>query len=104
MKEMTILALGAALLAAPALMAGPTPAKAGGGFGFSIHKPGFSLHIGKHRRYRRHYGPRIHLRKHYRKRYHRRAGRCGYWKRKCARNWGYGGRSYRGCMRYHGCY
>jgi len=40
------------------------------------------------------------------RRYHRSRGRggCGYWSRRCARNWGYGGRNYRGCMRYHGCY
>lgn len=40
------------------------------------------------------------------RRYHRSrsGGRCGYWSRRCANNWGYGGKNYRGCLRYHGCY
>lgn len=51
---------------------------------------------GKIIKHKRHYGHRYH-----RSRYH---GRCSYWSRRCARNWGYGGSSYRGCLRYHGCY
>jgi len=40
----------------------------------------------------------------HRRHYRRRHGSCRYWSRRCAHNWGYGGRNYRGCMRYHGCY
>ncbi|RIA55083.1 hypothetical protein [Dichotomicrobium thermohalophilum] len=50
----------------------------------------------KHKRY---HGYRH--RRYYRSR-HR--GRCDYWSRRCANNWGYGGANYRGCLRYHGCY
>jgi hypothetical protein len=32
------------------------------------------------------------------------SGRCGYWSRQCARNWGYGTHNYYGCLRYHRCY
>jgi len=68
---------------------------------------GFHLYIGpRHRYYRRHYyyRPYYYRRRYYRRRYHRRRyGRCGYWSKRCARNWGYGGKNYRGCLRYHGC-
>ena len=30
-------------------------------------------------------------------------GRCEYWHRRCAANWGYRNRNYYGCMRYQGC-
>ena len=30
-------------------------------------------------------------------------GRCEYWRRRCAANWGYRNSDYYGCMRYHGC-
>jgi hypothetical protein len=30
-------------------------------------------------------------------------GRCDYWARRCADNWGYGNNDYYGCLRYHGC-
>ncbi len=29
---------------------------------------------------------------------------CGYWRSRCAENWGYGGSDYYGCLRYEGCY
>ena len=35
--------------------------------------------------------------------YRRYAGRCSYWRRRCARNWGYGNSNYYGCLRYYGC-
>ncbi|MFP4537492.1 MAG: hypothetical protein ACLFPA_04260 [Dichotomicrobium sp.] len=64
-----------------------------------IQKAGvrFRLYIGPRRRYYR--------RRYLRRRYHRRRryGRCGYWSRRCANNWGYRTSSYYGCMRYHGC-
>ncbi len=55
-------------------------------------RPGVRLYIGPRYRYHR---PRY--------RSYRRAGRCGYWHRRCARNWGVGNSNYYGCMRYHGC-
>jgi len=70
----------------------------------AVRKAGvrFHLYIGpRYRYYRRyrHYRPY-----HYRRRYYRRRrGSCRYWSRRCARNWGYGGKNYRGCLRYHGC-
>ena len=59
----------------------------------------------RHRYYRRYYRPR-HIRRYYlghRYGRGRRYGRCGYWRRQCGRNWGFGGANYRGCLRYHGC-
>jgi len=57
-------------------------------------------------RYRRR-GPRIHLYVPYylgrRYGYGPRYGRCSYWRKRCAANWGYGNSSYYGCLRYHGC-
>jgi len=35
--------------------------------------------------------------------YGRRYGRCGYWRKRCGANWGYGNSNYYGCLRYHGC-
>jgi len=69
---------------------------------------GFHLYIGpRHRYYRRRYYHRRYYRpRYYRGRrygYGRRYGRCGYWRKRCARNWGYGGSNFRGCLRYHGC-
>lgn len=56
-------------------------------------------------RYRR--GSRIYLYvPYYRGRrygYGPRYGRCSYWRRRCAANWGYGNSNYYGCLRYHGC-
>jgi len=81
-----------------------------------IRQAGIQLYIGPryrhrhYRRYRRFHGPRFRLyigpRHRYRyrhrrlRRYH---GRCGYWHRRCVRNWGYANPNYYGCMRYHGC-
>ena len=31
-------------------------------------------------------------------------GRCSYWRRRCAENWGFGGSDYYGCLRYEGCW
>jgi len=80
---------------------------------------GFRLYIGPrhrryrrhrryHRRYRRYRRPGVHLYvrpryRHYRRYRSRRARGCGYWRRQCGRNWGYGNSNYRGCLRYHGC-
>ncbi len=56
-------------------------------------------------RYRR--GPRIHLYVPYylgrRYGYGPRYGRCSYWRKRCAANWGYGNSNYYGCLRYHRC-
>jgi hypothetical protein len=30
-------------------------------------------------------------------------GRCAYWARRCAKNWGYGNNNYYGCLRYYNC-
>ena len=38
-----------------------------------------------------------------RRSYRRQESYCSYWSRRCAANWGYGGRNYRGCMKYYGC-
>lgn len=58
-------------------------------------------------RFRLYIGPRYrhYRRRHHRRRYYRRRsrGRCGYWSRRCANNWGYRTDSYYGCLRYHGC-
>lgn len=58
-----------------------------------------SIIVGKIIKHKRYHGYRH--RRYYRSRHH---GRCGYWSRRCADNWGYGGNNYRGCLRYHGCY
>jgi len=55
-----------------------------------------SVVVGKIIKHKRHHGYRYHRSRHY--------GGCRHWSRRCARNWGYGGKNYRGCMRYHGCY
>ncbi len=49
-----------------------------------------------------HYAPRVRPRRYHRT-YRSRGNRCGYWSRRCAANWGYGGKNFRGCMRYHRC-
>jgi hypothetical protein len=99
------------LLFAAAILLGiaiaPKEAEAKTHFSFLYHGPGFSIYIGPrgyryyrpypHYRpyyYRRYYGPRV---------YRQYSGRCSYWSRRCAANWGYGNRNYRGCMRYYGC-
>ncbi len=48
---------------------------------------GLGLLAAPHYRYRRHYG----------------GGRCSYWARRCANNWGYGNNDFYGCLRYYGC-
>lgn len=58
-----------------------------------------SIIVGKALKHKRYHGYRH--RRYHRSRYHR---GCGYWSRRCAHNWGYGGKNYRGCMRYHGCH
>jgi len=58
-----------------------------------------SVIVGSIIKHKRYHGYRH--RRYHRSRYH---GRCSYWSRRCARNWGYGGSNYRGCLRYHGCY
>jgi len=68
--------------------------------------PGVASHsLAEKVRYRR--GPRIRLYlPYYRGRrygYGPRYGRCSYWRRRCAANWGYGNSNYYGCLRYHGC-
>ena len=78
-------------------------------FGFS--GPRFSFNYQKYPRYRYYgYGPRYYSpRYYYAPRYSRpyrsyRSGRsCSYWRDRCARSWGYGGKNYRGCLRYHRC-
>jgi len=57
-----------------------------------------SIIVGGIIKHKRHHGYRH---RYYRSRHH---GGCRYWSRRCAHNWGYGGKNYRGCMRYHGCY
>jgi len=57
-----------------------------------------SIVVGKALKHKRYHG--YHHRRYHRSRYRR---GCGYWSRRCAHNWGYGGKNYRGCMRYHGC-
>lgn len=76
-----------------------------GGFGLSVgprYGYGYYPYYGHYYRpytYRRHYyyAPR---KRYYRK---RRYGRCSRWANRCARNWGWHNRNWRGCMQYHGC-
>lgn len=67
-------------------------------------------HRRRHRRYRRgiYVSPYIYSIPYgyyypYRSRRYYGLPRCTKWHRRCVRNWGYGNRNYRGCMRYHGC-
>jgi hypothetical protein len=57
----------------------------------------FHLYIGPRHRY---YRPYYRRKRYYRRRRH---GRCGYWRKRCIRNWGYRNKDYYGCMRYHDC-
>ena len=99
------------LLATGLLLAllGPVGAiKARAHSSFSLHAPGFNLHIGKYPAYR-YYGPynyQPYYAPYYRPYTYRRSysgGRCARWSRRCAANWGYRNRNYYGCMRYHRC-
>lgn len=95
-----------------AVWAAPEPAEARsrGYFSFGYYGPGIGIHVGRYPSYHYpyyyghyHYRPYYH---HYRPYYYRRrsyGSRCGYWSRRCARNWGYRNRNYYGCMRYHRC-
>lgn len=73
-----------------------------------VTEAGVRIYIGPpYGYYRRHYyyRPYYYRRRYYRPYYHRKRyrGRCGYWGRQCAKNWGYGNSNYYGCLRYHGC-
>ena len=79
-------------------------------FSFGYCGPGITVYSGHYPRYyhSRYYHPRHRYRYRYRyrrpyRRYRTFGGRCARWSRACAANWGYGGPSYRGCLRYHGC-
>jgi hypothetical protein len=63
--------------------------------------PSIGIYFGSPHRYRRyrHYR-RPYLRRSYRRSY---GGRCSYWARRCAENWGYRNSDFYGCLRYHGC-
>jgi hypothetical protein len=91
--------------------ADPAEARSRTYYSFSHSGGGVSVTVGRAPRYyaqRRYY--RVPRRGYYyrsrrpRVRAYRRAVRaCNYWHRRCGANWGYRGRNYRGCMRYHGC-
>lgn len=78
-------------------------------FSFGFYGPGVGIHIGRYPYYHYPYYYRPYYysyrRYYYRPRTYRRSysGRCGYWSRRCAANWGYRNRNYYGCMRYHRC-
>ena len=93
---------------------GSAPAFAGSNsylsFGFS--GPRVSFDYRRYPRYRNYgygpyYGPRYYSAPRYYtpyRSYNTRRGRsCSYWRARCAKSWGYGGRNYRGCLRYHRC-
>lgn len=105
MKVMAI-AFAAGLALAAGAVALPQSAEAGKRGHFSLASTGFSLYIGRGH----YYSPYYHRRHYYHRRYYRpapryraRPSRCQHWSRKCAANWGYGNKNWRGCMRYHGC-
>lgn len=101
----------AAGLGLATLTAAPQAADAGSrNFSLYVGPGGFGLSVGprwRHRHYRRYhrpyyrgwYGPP--RRYYYRKR--RYGGSCHWKAKKCARNWGWHNRNWRGCMRYYGC-
>jgi hypothetical protein len=60
--------------------------------------PSIGLYIG--RPYRDRYYARPYRYRSYRRSY---GGRCSYWARRCAENWGYRNNDYYGCLLYHGC-
>lgn len=91
-----------------ALAGAGSPAEAGG-FDLYVGSPGFSFGFGGYSRYYYDDDP-YHILPYPYPRYPRyyqsprnQGGRCAYWSRRCAANWGYGNRNYRGCMRYYGC-
>lgn len=55
-----------------------------------------------HRRHYSGYRPYRYRRYRHVRRY-RRARRCGYWRDRCAVNWGWRNPDYYGCLRYYGC-
>ena len=82
---------------------------------FGYYGPGIGIHVG-HYPYYGYYSPYYYRPYYYRpyysyRRYYSRpytyrrsySSRCSRWSRRCAANWGYGGRNYRGCMKYHRC-
>jgi len=102
----TLVAAAVALLA---LAGAGSPAEARNGFSLYIGGPGFSFGFGGYPRYYYDDDP-YHILPYPYPRYPRyyqsprnQGGGCAYWSRRCAANWGYGNRNYRGCMRYYGC-
>lgn len=95
----------AGVLASAGALTVPQQAEAGSR-SFSLHAPGVHLHIGRGHYRDRYYGSRYYRPYTYSRPYaYSRPGpsRCGHWSSRCADNWGYGNRNWRGCMRYHGC-
>lgn len=73
--------------------------------GFKRSRRAFRGRVHRRRFYRRRPRVRIYLGyPYYYGRYYRRGGRCTYWRRRCAANWGYGNSNFYGCLRYYGCY
>ncbi len=84
------------------------PADAGPRVGFGYYGPGLSIYVGpRPYYYRPYYYQPYYYRPYYSRPYYAPRptyrSRCSRWRSRCARNWGYGGRNYRGCMRYHRC-
>lgn len=100
----------AAVLAA--VLSLPHQAEAGPRVSFGYYGPGVSIYVGPRPYYppyyyRPYYGPYYYQPYYAPRRYYvpRRSysSRCAKWRSRCARRWGYGGRNYRGCLRYHRC-
>lgn len=105
-------AAAAAVLLMICMAQTPAEARRGVYWGFGSYGPGFSIHVGRYPRYL-YYGPYYYRPDYYRPYYYRPyyrsyryppyGGRCSYWSRRCAGNWGYGNHNYYGCLRYHRC-
>lgn len=113
MKFLKIIFAAAMLLA---LWSPEQKAQARSSFSFGYYGPGVGIHIGRYpyygyrphyyqpHYYRPYYYPyRRYYSRPYTYRSRRSSGRCGYWSRRCAANWGYRNSNYYGCLRYHRC-
>lgn len=106
MRRVSVL-FAAALLLAVCGMSKSAEARSRVSFGY--YGSGFSFYVGPrpHYYYRPYYYRPYYYRPYYYRPYYapRRSysSRCSKWRYRCRRNWGYGGRNYRGCLRYHRC-
>ena len=101
MRRVSVL-FAAAVLLAVCGMSKSADAKPRVSFGY--YGPGVSIYVGPRPYY--YYRPYYYRPYYYRPYYVPRRiyrSRCAKWRARCRRNWGYGGRNYRGCLRYHRC-